>query len=86
MAVPAMLAKFLPPGLLGIGITALMASFMSGMAGNVTAFNTVWTYDLYQSYIKPGQSDQHYLRMGHIITVVGILVKYRLCLCRKRLQ
>jgi solute:Na+ symporter, SSS family len=74
MAVPAMLAKFLPPGLLGIGITALMASFMSGMAGNVTAFNTVWTYDLYQSYIKPGQSDQHYLRMGHIITVVGILL------------
>ena len=74
MAVPAMLAKFLPPGILGIGITALMASFMSGMAGNVTAFNTVWTYDLYQSYIKPGQSDQHYLRMGHIITVVGILL------------
>ncbi len=74
MAVPAMLAKFLPPGLLGVGITALMASFMSGMAGNVTAFNTVWTYDLYQSYIKPGQSDQHYLRMGHIITVVGILL------------
>ncbi|MGD1042004.1 MAG: sodium:solute symporter family protein [Sedimentisphaerales bacterium] len=74
MAVPAMLAKFLPSGLLGIGITALMASFMSGMAGNVTAFNTVWTYDLYQSYIKPGQSDQHYLRMGHIITVVGILL------------
>ncbi len=74
MAVPAMLAKFLPPGLLGIGITALMASFMSGMAGNVTAFNTVWTYDLYQSYIKPGQSDRHYLRMGHIITVVGILL------------
>jgi len=74
MAVPAMLARFLPPGILGIGITALMASFMSGMAGNVTAFNTVWTYDLYQSYIKPGQSDQHYLRMGHIITVVGILL------------
>jgi len=74
MAVPAMLAKFLPPGLLGIGITALMASFMSGMAGNVTAFNTVWTYDLYQSYIKPGQSDKHYLHMGHIITVVGILL------------
>jgi SSS family solute:Na+ symporter len=72
MTVPAMLAKFFPSGLLGIGITALMASFMSGMAGNVTAFNTVWTYDLYQSYIRPGQSDQHYLRMGHIITVVGI--------------
>ena len=74
MTVPAMLAKFCPSGLLGVGITALMASFMSGMAGNVTAFNTVWTYDLYQSYIRPGQSDQHYLRMGHIITVVGILI------------
>ncbi len=74
MTVPAMLAKFFPPGILGIGITALMASFMSGMAGNVTAFNTVWTYDLYQSYIRPGQPDQHYLRMGHIITVVGILI------------
>jgi SSS family solute:Na+ symporter len=74
MTVPMMLAKFLPTGLLGVGITALMASFMSGMAGNVTAFNTVWTYDLYQSYIKPGQSDRHYLRMGHIITVVGILL------------
>ena len=74
MTVPAMLAKFFPTGLLGVGITALMASFMSGMAGNVTAFNTVWTYDLYQSYIRPGQPDKHYLRMGHIITVVGILM------------
>src|SRR5205807_2728272 len=74
MTVPAMLAKYFPTGLLGVGITALMASFMSGMAGNVTAFNTVWTYDLYQSYIRPGQPDRHYLRMGHIITVVGILL------------
>lgn len=74
MTMPAMLAKFFPPGILGVGITALMASFMSGMAGNVTAFNTVWTYDLYQSYIRPGQPDQHYLRMGHIVTVVGILL------------
>jgi SSS family solute:Na+ symporter len=74
MTVPVMLAHFFPSGILGVGITALMASFMSGMAGNVTAFNTVWTYDLYQSYIRPGQSDQHYLRMGHIMTVVGILI------------
>jgi len=74
MTVPAMLAKFFPTGLLGVGLTALMASFMSGMAGNVTAFNTVWTYDIYQSYIRPGQSDKHYLRMGHIITFVGILI------------
>jgi SSS family solute:Na+ symporter len=74
MTVPVMLARFFPSGILGVGITALMASFMSGMAGNVTAFNTVWTYDLYQSYIRPGQPDQHYLRMGHIITVVGIVI------------
>lgn len=74
MAIPVMLARFCPAGLLGVGVTALMASFMSGMAGNVTAFNTVWTYDLYQSYIRPGQPDRHYLRMGHVITVVGILI------------
>jgi SSS family solute:Na+ symporter len=74
MTVPAMLVKFFPNGLLGLGLTALMASFMSGMAGNVTAFNTVWTYDIYQSYIRPGQSDKHYLTMGHIATVGGILL------------
>ena len=74
LAVPVMLAHYLPAGLLGLGLTALMASFMSGMAGNVTAFNTVWTYDIYQSYIKPGQSDKHYLRMGHAATVFGILL------------
>jgi len=73
LAVPVMLAHYLPSGLLGLGLTALMASFMSGMAGNVTAFNTVWTYDIYQSYVKPGQSDAHYLRMGHFATVFGIL-------------
>jgi SSS family solute:Na+ symporter len=72
LAVPVLLAHYLPSGLLGLGLTALMASFMSGMAGNVTAFNTVWTYDIYQSYIRPGQSDRHYLRMGHSATVVGI--------------
>jgi SSS family solute:Na+ symporter len=72
LAVPVLLAHYLPSGLLGLGLTALMASFMSGMAGNVTAFNTVWTYDIYQSYIKPGQPDRHYLRMGHAATVFGI--------------
>jgi SSS family solute:Na+ symporter len=74
LAVPVMLAHYLPSGLLGLGLTALMASFMSGMAGNVTAFNTVWTYDIYQSYVRPGQSDGHYLRMGHAATVFGILL------------
>ncbi len=72
MAIPYMLNHYCPPGLLGLGLTALMASFMSGMAGNVTAFNTVWTYDIYQSYIRPNQSDQHYLWMGRFTTIWGI--------------
>ena len=74
LAIPMMLAHYFPSGLLGIGLTALMASFMSGMAGNVTAFNTVWTYDIYQSYIRRGASDQHYLWMGRMATVFGIAV------------
>lgn len=74
LATPMMLAHYFPTGILGIGLTALMASFMSGMAGNVTAFNTVWTYDIYQSYIKRDASDQHYLWMGRMATVFGILV------------
>ncbi len=74
MAVPVMLGRYFPQGLLGLGLTALMASFMSGMAGNVTAFNTVWTYDIYQSYIRPGQPDKHYLWMGHMATIFGILL------------
>jgi SSS family solute:Na+ symporter len=72
MAVPAMLARYYPSGLLGIGLTALLASFMSGMAGNVTAFNTVWTYDLYQGHINPRGTDAHYLWMGRVATVAGI--------------
>jgi SSS family solute:Na+ symporter len=74
MAIPLMLGHYFPTGMLGVGLTALMASFMSGMAGNVTAFNTVWTYDIYQSYIKRGASDQHYLWMGRMATVFGILI------------
>ncbi|HEU5235558.1 MAG TPA: sodium:solute symporter family protein, partial [Pyrinomonadaceae bacterium] len=74
MAIPLMLGHYFPSGMLGVGLTALMASFMSGMAGNVTAFNTVWTYDIYQSYIKRGASDQHYLWMGRMATVFGIII------------
>ncbi|HKV29255.1 MAG TPA: sodium:solute symporter family protein [Candidatus Acidoferrales bacterium] len=74
MALPLLLAHYYPPGMLGVGITALLASFMSGMAGNVTAFNTVWTYDIYQSYIRPAASDEHYLNMGRIATVSGVLL------------
>jgi SSS family solute:Na+ symporter len=74
MAIPLMLGHYFPTGILGVGLTALMASFMSGMAGNVTAFNTVWTYDIYQSYIRRGASDQHYLWMGRMSTVFGIAI------------
>ncbi|MEZ5402053.1 MAG: sodium:solute symporter family protein [Bryobacteraceae bacterium] len=67
-----LMTQFYPNGMLGVGLTALIASFMSGMAGNVTAFNTVWTYDIYQSYLKPGASDRHYLTVGRVTTVAGI--------------
>jgi solute:Na+ symporter, SSS family len=70
---PVLLGKYFPNGMLGIGITALLASFMSGMAGNVTAFNTVWTYDIYQGHIKKNATDKELLRMGHIATVFGVL-------------
>jgi SSS family solute:Na+ symporter len=74
LAIPNMLLHYFPTGILGLGLTALLASFMSGMAGNVTAFNTVWTYDLYQSYIHKNASDAHYLKMGRWATVGGILL------------
>lgn len=74
MTLPALIAHYYPSGLLGVGITALLASFMSGMAGNVTAFNSVFTYDIYQAYFVKGRSDKHYLHVGKGITVVGILI------------
>ena len=67
-----LMAQFYPSGMLGVGLTALMASFMSGMAGNVTAFNTVWTYDLYQGHINKNAPDAHYLWVGRVTTVVGV--------------
>jgi len=72
LATPMLLIKLFPEGMLGLGLTALLASFMSGMAGNVTAFNTVWTYDIYQSHIKKNASDAHYLWMGRAATLGGI--------------
>jgi SSS family solute:Na+ symporter len=74
LATPMMLVHLFPSGMLGLGVTALLASFMSGMAGNVTAFNTVWTYDIYQSHIRRGASDAHYLWMGRIATVGGVVL------------
>src|SRR5512134_1012869 len=71
---PLMLARYLGPGLLGLGITALIAGFMSGMAGNVSAFATVWTYDIYRALIKKEAADGHYVKMGRWCTIIGVLV------------
>ena len=74
LAIPLLLLRYFPTGMLGLGLTALLASFMSGMAGNVTAFNTVWTYDIYQSYINRRATDAHYLWMGRVATVAGVIL------------
>ena len=71
---PLMLARYCGPGMLGLGITALIAGFMSGMAGNVSAFATVWTYDIYQPYIRKGMSDDHYVRVGRWCTLLGVFL------------
>src|SRR5438105_14008184 len=71
---PLMLARYCGPGLLGLGITALIAGFMSGMAGNVSAFTTVWTYDIYRALIKKDGSDHHYVNMGRWTTILGVLI------------
>ena len=74
MTLPSLIAHYYPSGLLGVGITALMASFMSGMAGNVTAFNAVVTFDIYQAYFVKKRSDKHYLVFGKFVTIAGILI------------
>src|SRR6185437_12016521 len=71
---PLMLVHYCGPGLLGLGVTALIAGFMSGMAGNVSAFSTVWTYDLYGAFINKKASDKHYVAMGRWSTLVGVLI------------
>src|SRR6516225_6906993 len=71
---PLMLARYCGPGLLGLGITALIAGFMSGMAGNVSAFATVWTYDIYGAFVRKGASDSHYVRVGRWCTLIGVLI------------
>ena len=75
---PLMMARYLGPGLLGLGVTALIAGFMSGMAGNVTAFSTVWTYDIYRplhfAVKKKDATDKHYLKMGRWATFIGVLI------------
>src|SRR5205807_2833824 len=71
---PLMLARYCGPGLLGLGITALVAGFMSGMAGNVSAFTTVWTYDIYATLINKNASDETKVRMGRWVTVIGVII------------
>jgi len=71
---PLMLARYCGPGLLGLGITALIAGFMSGMAGNISAFATVWTYDIYRPFIKKQATDSHYVAMGRWCTMVGLFI------------
>lgn len=71
LALPLLMHRYYPHGLLGLGFTALLASFMSGMAGNITAFNTVWTYDIYQTYLVKDRHDKHYLSIGRAATFIG---------------
>jgi solute:Na+ symporter, SSS family len=73
-AIPALMNKYLPTGVLGVAITGLLAAFMAGMAANVSSFNAVWTYDIWQNYIRRGRPDSYYLRVGRITTVVGVFI------------
>ncbi len=71
---PLMLIRYCGPGLLGLGITALVAGFMSGMDGNISAFSTVWTYDIYKAFINKRATDRHYVLMGRISTLAGMVI------------
>ena len=73
-ALPLLIARYYPSGLVGLGVTALLAGFMAGQAGNISAFNTVWTYDIYKSVINRNASDTHLLWMGRVATVAGVII------------
>jgi SSS family solute:Na+ symporter len=73
-AIPALMNKYLPTGVLGVALTGLLAAFMAGMAANVSSFNAVWTYDIWQDYIRPGMPDSYYLRIGRYTTVAGVFI------------
>ena len=73
-AIPSLIVEYLPSGMLGVAITGLIAAFMAGVAANVSAFNTVVTYDLYQEYVRGDADDAHYIRFGRIATVVGVAI------------
>ncbi len=73
-ALPLLIARYYPAGLVGLGVTALLAGFMAGQAGNISAFNTVWTYDIYKSVLNKNASDTHLLWMGRVSTIVGVAI------------
>ncbi|MFA3783293.1 sodium:solute symporter family protein [Melioribacteraceae bacterium 4301-Me] len=73
-ALPLLIARYYPSGLVGLGVTALLAGFMAGQAGNISAFNTVWTYDIYKSVLNKNASDNHLLWMGRASTIVGVII------------
>ena len=73
-AIPALMERYLPQGVLGVAVTGLVAAFMAGMAANVSAFNAVFTYDIWQDYIRPGRPDKYYLKVGRWVTVIGVLI------------
>jgi SSS family solute:Na+ symporter len=73
-AIPLLIGKYFPEGMLGLAVTGLLAAFMAGVAANVTAFNTVFTYDLWQDYVKPDRDPQYYLRVGRVATAGGLLI------------
>ena len=73
-AIPGLMHKYLPTGVLGVAVTGLLAAFMAGMAANVSSFNAVWTYDIWQAYIRPGRPDRYYLRVGRYTTIAGVFV------------
>ncbi|MFI5491629.1 sodium:solute symporter family protein [Actinoplanes sp. NPDC051859] len=73
-SIPLLMRDLLPNGVLGVAVTGLVASFMAGMAANVSGFNTVFTYDLWQAYVRKDRSDDYYLRVGRIATIAGIII------------
>lgn len=73
-AIPLLIERLLPTGVLGVAVTGLVAAFMAGMAANVSSFNTVFTYDIWQAYIKPGRRDHYYLVVGRVVTIVGVVI------------
>lgn len=73
-AIPALINQYLPLGVLGVALVGLVAAFMAGMAANISAVNAVWTYDIWQNYLRPGRPDGYYLRVGRITTVVGVFI------------